>query len=208
VLSHFHGDHFDQIAERELDKSLPIVTTPQAAQELRERGFHNPEPLETWEVWERFKGDASVRITAMPGRHGPVLANFLLPEVMGSRVELISPAGRLSIYISGDTLIFDAVKKIPRRYPHCDLALLHLGGTRILGVLVTMDAAQGLEMMRLIDADLNIPIHYDDYDVFKSSLAEFDREVAQAGLADKVRHLNRGETYEFALRPRHRERRS
>jgi L-ascorbate metabolism protein UlaG (beta-lactamase superfamily) len=29
LLSHFHGDHFDQVAERELDKSLPIVTTPQ-----------------------------------------------------------------------------------------------------------------------------------------------------------------------------------
>lgn len=25
VLSHFHGDHFDQVAERELDKELPIL---------------------------------------------------------------------------------------------------------------------------------------------------------------------------------------
>ena len=30
VLLHFHGDHFDQVAEQELDKSLPIVTTPEA----------------------------------------------------------------------------------------------------------------------------------------------------------------------------------
>src|ERR687884_1375207 len=29
VLSHFHGDHFDQVAERELAKSVPIVTTPE-----------------------------------------------------------------------------------------------------------------------------------------------------------------------------------
>jgi hypothetical protein len=36
LLSHFHGDHFDQVAERELDKSLPIVTTPHAARELQE----------------------------------------------------------------------------------------------------------------------------------------------------------------------------
>ena len=28
VLSHFHGDHFDQVAKRDLDRSLPIVTTP------------------------------------------------------------------------------------------------------------------------------------------------------------------------------------
>ena len=39
LLSHFHGDHFDQVAEQKLDKSLPIVTTNEAAKELRERSF-------------------------------------------------------------------------------------------------------------------------------------------------------------------------
>src|SRR5919112_3646179 len=34
ILSHFHGDHFDQVAVRELDKSLPIVTTPHASEEF------------------------------------------------------------------------------------------------------------------------------------------------------------------------------
>src|SRR3954470_23562006 len=48
VLSHFHGDHFDQVAERQLDKSLPIVTTPEAAKALNERGFLNTYSLETW----------------------------------------------------------------------------------------------------------------------------------------------------------------
>src|ERR1051325_4836126 len=41
VLSHFHGDHFDQVAERELDKALPVVTPPEAADELQKRGFTN-----------------------------------------------------------------------------------------------------------------------------------------------------------------------
>ena len=45
MLSHFHGDHFDdhfdQVAERDLDKSLPIVTTPESAAQLRQRGFTN-----------------------------------------------------------------------------------------------------------------------------------------------------------------------
>ena len=30
VLSHFHGDHFDQVAERNLDKSIPIITNGEA----------------------------------------------------------------------------------------------------------------------------------------------------------------------------------
>ena len=37
ILSHFHGDHFDQVAERDLPKALPIMTTADAAQQLHER---------------------------------------------------------------------------------------------------------------------------------------------------------------------------
>src|SRR3954468_14097486 len=39
VLSHFHGDHFDQVAQRELSKDLLIVTPDQAAKELNGLGF-------------------------------------------------------------------------------------------------------------------------------------------------------------------------
>jgi len=41
LLSHFHGDHFDQVVERDLDRALPIITAPQSAQNLKERGFSN-----------------------------------------------------------------------------------------------------------------------------------------------------------------------
>jgi L-ascorbate metabolism protein UlaG (beta-lactamase superfamily) len=128
LLSHFHGDHFDQVAERELDKSLPIVTTPHAAKELKARGFHNTHPLDTWSSWKGSKGQAELRITAMPGRHGPPLSELVLPDVMGSLLEFEVPGlVRSTFYITGDTLVFDDIKEIPRRYPEVDLALLHLG---------------------------------------------------------------------------------
>lgn len=34
VLSHLHGDHFDRVTRRGLDRSLPIITTPQAQRKL------------------------------------------------------------------------------------------------------------------------------------------------------------------------------
>ena len=86
------------------------------------------------------------------------------------------------MYISGDTLVHEDLKEIPRRYRNIDLALLHLGGTRVLGVLVTMDAEQGIEALRIIRPDLAIPIHYNDYDVFKDPLEKFVRAVERAGL--------------------------
>lgn len=149
------------------------------------------------------KGDARLRITATPGQHGPPLVEVVLPDVMGSLLEFMSPDGadRFRAYITGDTLVIDDLKELPRRYPDVDLALLHLGGTRVLGIMVMMDGAQGVEMMRLVDPKRAIPIHYDDYDVFKSPLSDFQREVAAAGLADRVTYLDRGETYTFTLKP-------
>src|SRR3712207_9395020 len=35
VLSHMHGDHWDDIATRHLDKATPVVTTQEAARRLR-----------------------------------------------------------------------------------------------------------------------------------------------------------------------------
>jgi L-ascorbate metabolism protein UlaG (beta-lactamase superfamily) len=124
---------------------------------------------------------------------------------MGSMLEFgASNAGERAfrLYISGDTLVHEDLEDIPRRYAGIDLALLHLGGTRVLGILVTMDAAQGVEALRIIDPRRAIPIHYDDYDVFESTLAEFQQAVRDAGLEGRVEYLARGDTYRFDVGPR------
>jgi L-ascorbate metabolism protein UlaG (beta-lactamase superfamily) len=200
LLSHFHGDHFDQVAERELDKSLPIITTPEAAEALRQRGFMAVQALTTWEDISLVKDAIRLRITATPGRHGPPVVSFALPEVMGSILEFQSSTSDrcLRMYITGDTLVMDALKEIPRQYPDIDLALLHLGGTRVLGILVTMDAEQGVEILQIVNPKRAIPIHYNDYDVFKSPLSDFRQAVEAAGLENRVHYLSHGETYNFS----------
>ena len=105
----------------------------------------------------------------------------------------------LRLYITGDTLVHDELREIPKRYPEIDLALFHLGGTRILGILLTMDAEQGVEAIRIINPREVIPIHYNDYEVFKSPLEEFKRAVAEAGFEDRVRYLSHGESYQFSV---------
>jgi L-ascorbate metabolism protein UlaG (beta-lactamase superfamily) len=95
-------------------------------------------------------------------------------------------------------MVFRDIHEIPQRYPGVDMALLHLGGTRLLGlVTVTMDAKEGIRMMRIIVPKKAIPIHYNDYDVFKSPLSDFEKEIEQAGLRDKVIYLKHGDQYEF-----------
>ena len=203
LLSHLHGDHFDRVAEAKLNKTMPIVTTGHAAQYLEGKAFRPPVALDTWEdVTIRKDEGGWVRVTAMPGTHAPGVLGRMLPPVMGSMLEF-GDAGedeaRLSMYISGDTLVHDALEEIPQRYPEIDLALLHLGGTRVLGIMVTMDAKQGVEAMKIIDPKAAIPIHYNDYSVFKSPLEDFKRAVNEAGLEDRVHYLAHGETHEFEV---------
>lgn len=198
VLSHYHGDHFDQVVEEKLRKDLPIITTEHATAELKEKGFTEAIPLDTWDSALVTKGDATVRITSMPGQHGPGIVDFALPPVMGSMLDFMNGGERaLRMYITGDTLIHDDLEEIPKRFPDVDIMLMHLGGTRVLGVLVTMDDEQGIEMMRIIEPETTVPIHYNDYDVFKSPLEDFKLAAEKAGLTDRIVYLAHGETYNF-----------
>lgn len=201
VLSHYHEDHFDRLVERELDKTLPIVTTRHAAKALNDHDFTATIPLKLWQAQTFVKGQTRLRITAMPGEHGPGIVANLLPPVMGSLLDFETLDGRvlLRLYITGDTLIHQRLREIPKRFPDIDLALLHLGGTRALGILVTMDGKQGVEAIKIIDPTIAIPIHYNDYTVFKSPLSDFQDEVRNAGLEEKVRYLSHGESYAFEV---------
>src|SRR4051812_3589816 len=87
VLSHHHGDHFDEVAAAGLDHALPVVTTPHAARKLARQGFSNPRPLECWQHTSAVRGDATVTITSLPARHANGPLNRLLPPVMGSMLD-------------------------------------------------------------------------------------------------------------------------
>ena len=200
LLSHLHGDHFDQVAREQLSKTLPVVTTKQSAGQLRELGFDASLGLDTWDTVTLRKGTSAMTITACPGQHGPGVVDFALPDVMGSVLGFGAGDTQRRLYITGDTLLIDDLAEIPRRYPRLDVGVFHLGGTKVMGVLVTMDAEQGVEAVRLIDAGTSIPVHYDDYDVFTSSLEEFLAAAEGAGLRERIQPLGRGDAFSLAAR--------
>jgi L-ascorbate metabolism protein UlaG (beta-lactamase superfamily) len=205
ILSHMHEDHFDKLVQERLNRNTPIVTTREASEKLKRLGFRQRFALSDWDKLEVTKGETRLRITSVPGRHGAAGVSVLLPTVMGSVLDFGANADApdYRMYISGDTLVYDDIRSIPQRFPGIDLALLHLGGTRILGVFkVTMDGKDGVQMMQIVKPKKTIPIHYNDYDVFKSPLAEFAREVKAAGLDDSVVYLAHGDTYTFTPRKR------
>jgi L-ascorbate metabolism protein UlaG (beta-lactamase superfamily) len=197
VLSHMHGDHWDRVARRGLDHATPVITTPKAAGALRRQGFTAPDGLATWQSTVLTKELQTLRVTALPGRHARGVVQHLLPPVMGSLLEYEPDPGEvaLRIYITGDTLLVDDLKEIPRRFSSLDVAVLHLGGTTLPGgVVVTMDGREGVDLLELVRPGIAVPVHYDDYGVFKSPLSDFRTEVERRGHTESVVYVGPGET--------------
>jgi L-ascorbate metabolism protein UlaG (beta-lactamase superfamily) len=199
LLSHMHGDHWDRIATRSLPKGTPVVTTPEAARCLGKRGFTDTSDLRPWQTHEITHGTTTLRITSVPGVHGPGPVDKLLPEVMGSVLELARGGGAGGEvtwrgYISGDTLFRPFLGEVLERCGPLDVLIPHLGGTRIAGVLLTMDGRQGADLVELLKPPVTVPVHFDDYSVFTSPLGDFVAEVADRRLPGELRTVGRGET--------------
>jgi L-ascorbate metabolism protein UlaG (beta-lactamase superfamily) len=202
VLSHLHGDHWDRETRRRLPRSTPIVTTRHASKRLQTRhGFPRAIGLGTWESHTLAgPGGATLRVTALPGRHTPRPLGRLLPPVMGSLLEFVGADGSVlrRVYLSGDTLMFDGLHEIRDHVGQVDRAVLHLGGTTLPGgLVVTMDARQGVRALEAISPRRATPVHYDDYTVFRSPLADFVAEVQRQGWEDRVDLVSRGDTIDL-----------
>ena len=200
LLSHMHGDHWDRIATKSLPRATPVVTTPEAAQCLAGRGFTATSDLRAWETHELTRGADRLRITSVPGVHGPGPLARVLPQVMGSVLELMRD-GEVSWrgYISGDTLYRPFLGEVLERCGPLDVLVPHLGGTKVIGITVTMDARQGADLVELLKPPVTVPVHYDDYTRFKSPLGDFLAEVGRRALPGELRTVGRGDT--ISLRP-------
>jgi len=83
IVTHLHGDHFDEAAAELLPRDLPILTQPESAPALRDRGF----------------GSVAVEHDNWPmtrGRHGTGEIGNAMGPVSGWVVD--------GVYIAGDTI--------------------------------------------------------------------------------------------------------
>jgi hypothetical protein len=57
-----------------------------------------------------------------------------------------------------------------------------------------MDARQGADLVELLKPPVTVPIHFDDYDRFRSPLGDFVNEVARRQPPGELRTVHRGDT--------------
>ncbi len=194
LLSHDHHDDNLDAAGRELLPSAgSVITTAPGARRLGGDAVG----LAPWETTTLDDGSKTrIEVTATPCRHGPPLSKPIVGDVVGFSLAWEGQEHG-TLWISGDTVLYDGVREVPERI-EVGTAILHLGGVRFpaTGPLhYTMTASQAVELCGLLDARTVVPIHYEGWKHFREGREAIESEFAEADekVRDAVRWLPIGE---------------
>ncbi len=194
LLSHdHHDDNLDAAGRALLPAAGAVVTTAAGARRLGggARG------LAAWETTELVAADRRrIEVTATPCRHGPPGSRPIVGDVIGFGLRWDGQEHGV-LWITGDTVLYDEVRKVPERL-EIGTVLLHLGGVRfpVTGPLrYTMTADEAVELCGLARPHTAIPIHYEGWKHFREGRAAAERAfaAAPAEVRDSVRWLPIGE---------------
>jgi L-ascorbate metabolism protein UlaG (beta-lactamase superfamily) len=194
LLSHdHHDDNLDAAGRALLPSAGTVLTTRGGARRLG----GNARGLAPWEATELAQeGRPGIEVTATPCRHGPPLSRPIVGEVTGFSLAWEGQQHG-SLWISGDTVLYDGVREVGERL-RVGIAVLHLGGVRfpISGPLrYTMTAAEAIELCGVVSPETVIPIHYEGWKHFRQGRDAIEAEFASApeGFRRSVRWLPIGD---------------
>ena len=198
LLSHDqHNDNLDPAGRALLAGVGQTLTTPAGAARLG----GNARGLAPWESMSLSTPDGfAARVTAMPARHGPEEVKRLAGDVTGWMIEWAGQR-RGAFYISGDTVYYDELEEIARRY-QVALALLNCGAARAqrLGpAAITLTGAEAAQLAGLLDQAVIVPVHYEGWSHFSEGRAEIEEAFAATGLTSRLRFLTPGQPVAFEV---------
>jgi L-ascorbate metabolism protein UlaG (beta-lactamase superfamily) len=178
LLSHDqHGDNLDDAGRALLPSVGTVVTTVSGARRLG-GGARGLRPWATTEL--SAPGRTTIEVTATPARHGPPLSRPIAGDVIGFALRWDGRDGAL--WISGDTVLFDGVRRVADRLS-VETALLHLGSVRfpVTGPLrYSMTASEAVELCGLLRPRTVIPVHYEGWTHFRQGRDAVERTFARA----------------------------
>ena len=200
LLTHdHHDDNLDRAGRALLPSARTVVTTAAGAARLGGTAVG----LSDWQSTVlSAPGKPSIEVVATPCRHGPPGFRPLVGQVVGFGLRWDGQRHGV-LWISGDTVLYDGVREVPRRL-RVGTALVHLGGVRfpITGPLrYTLTAAQAVELLGLVRPHVAIPIHYEGWKHFRQGRDAVAAELARApeDIRRRVRWIPIGEPAEITV---------
>ena len=188
LLSHDqHADNLDHSGKAFLAKAKRVLTTVAGAKRL---GGH-AEGLMPWATTELAGKDGrSLTITATPARHGPAGIEPLSGDVIG--FVLTSKDKSPPIYISGDTVWYDGVAEVARRFK-AGVVLPFAGAAQTRGPFhLTMDTNDTVETARAFPDAVIVPLHTDGWAHFRQNAKDLRASFDTLGFGSRLKILEPG----------------
>ncbi|UOY00240.1 MBL fold metallo-hydrolase [Blastococcus sp. PRF04-17] len=156
LISHLHGDHLHIPSLRMLGRDVRVLVPRGAGAWLRGRGFPNTRELSAGETLS----DGDLRITGVRAEHsghrwGPRSTHGPATESLGYLLE--SP-GAGTVYVSGDTGLFDGMAVLAARA--VDVALLPVWGWGPSLGPGHLDPVTAADAVALIRPRVAVPVHW------------------------------------------------
>jgi L-ascorbate metabolism protein UlaG (beta-lactamase superfamily) len=186
LLSHDqHADNLDESGKHFLPKARRVLTTEAGAKRL---GGH-AEGLAPWASTELLKNGRSLTVAATPARHGPHGIEPLSGDVIGF---VVVSKGLRPIYISGDTVWYDGVAEVARRFK-AGVVLPFSGAAQTRGPFhLTMDANDTIETARAFPDAVIVPLHTDGWAHFKQNANDLRVSFEALGFGSRIKLLEPG----------------
>ncbi|QPC95265.1 MBL fold metallo-hydrolase [Mesorhizobium sp. INR15] len=196
LLSHDqHLDNLDLSGRAFLPRAGRVLTTEVGASRLG----GSAEGLAPWQgVDVAGHGGRRLRITATPARHGPHGIEPISGDVVGFVISLDGDDGP-SVYVSGDTVWFDGVAEVARRFD-IKVAILFTGSARPRGAFhMTMDSNDAIEAANAFPQARIVAIHNEGWQHFTETQTELALSFKALGIAERLTLLDRGVAVDLAL---------
>jgi L-ascorbate metabolism protein UlaG (beta-lactamase superfamily) len=186
LLSHDqHADNLDHSGREFLSHAGRVLTTQAGAKRLGGR----TEGLAPWASTELTKNGRALKVTATPARHGPAGIEPLAGDVVGF---VLSPRGGAPIYISGDTVWYDGVAEVARRF-NCGVVLPFAGAAQTRGPFhLTMDTNDTIETARAFPDAVIVPLHTDGWAHFRQDAQDLRAAFDALGFGPRLKLLEPG----------------
>ena len=196
LLSHdHHFDHLDHAGRASLENAGTVLTTEAGAHRL---GGHAV-GLAHWQHMDLQAPQGHiVRVTGTPAQHGPADADR--GPVTGF-VLASTDAPEEAVYVSGDTVWFEGITEVFRRFP-VHFAILFMGAARVPEVgsaHLTFTAEEAVALAHAVPDAKIVPVHYEGWMHFSESRNAIQDTFVSAGLGHRLLWLEPGRATDIAI---------
>lgn len=186
-----HFDHLDRAGKHWLrSRQIPVICTPHDADHLRRRGLKVSPLRESHREPQAFLGG---QIRTVPCTHGRGMVGMLMEHGVGYFIDM---PGEPSLYLSGDTVLTDEVRKFLARFQP-QISLVPAGGARFdVGDEIIMGIDEVTEFTQ-VSRGIVVANHLEALSHCPVKRTELRSAAIRAGVGDRLRVPEDGEKLEF-----------